>query len=116
MTDNSIEIWTVDASIEDVIAQQREDQCYVSTEDGGTVESHSYWEVLDHAPLSKVQIPYVGEEDEIRDTVLIPAIEEYLREFNYIGKKEVVEFTGDCLEYTVVSVRSDRPLFRVILG
>jgi len=106
------EIWTVRVSIDEVHATEEWEQEY----DGdGEVCSYSYWDEYDATELCTVEVPYIGEEDEIRDEILIPALEEYLK-VHILDSHQDIYLQGDCLSYIVFDGAEEKPILRLSLG
>ena len=111
-----MELWTLPAIISEVSVEERWELEYVNDGEGGTTTSSRFWEEIDEFKVSEVEIPYIGEEDEVNPEILVPAIEEFLKKKNFISSSSYIEEDRHGMSYTVYYDRSDQPYLRVTLG
>lgn len=112
-----MELWTLPVTIYEILVDEVWEKDYVSTYEGGeTSHSYRYWEELDMSKVANLEIPYVGEEDEIRSEVLVPAITWYLEKNNYLVGGTYIEPDKGGLSYTAYYNSNDCPYLRITLG
>lgn len=107
------EIWSTRITVDEIHSEHYTEQEYDG--DGGSY-STDYWEEIDSDILYSGEFTYVGEEDEIQNEVLLPALITHLQKHIGLGSEDSFYVEGDSLEYKFFDAKTDKPLYRVSLG
>lgn len=111
-----LELWSLDATIYEVVAEEVWEEDYVNDGEGGLCLPYRTWEELDESKIASVEIPYIGEEDEINPKILIPAIQDFLEDNKYLVNGSYIEEDQGGLSFTAYYDSNQCPYLRVRLG